>query len=255
MNTNLPPTNKAELTRMRELSARVGNDPLLTQASTGNGSIKLDDVLWIKASGKWMADAVREDIFIPLDLAEVRERVKQKVDPADRHSGASIETAMHAVLPHRVALHVHCVNTIAWAVRQDAPVQLHHQMEGLHWQWIPYVPSGLPLAREIEKVLSAFPQTDVLILGNHGLVLGGDDCSGVEDLLFEVRRRLAISPRQADPTDNAMLAEIADGSYWSGRTMARIGLRMMPPFPSSPLSSVQRVFPSTAGRPVYQTVP
>ena len=40
----------------------------------------------------------------------------------------------------------------------------------------------------------------------------------------------------------------------SGRTMARIGLRMMPPFPSSPLSSVQRVFPSTAGRPVYQTV-
>ena len=41
----------------------------------------------------------------------------------------------------------------------------------------------------------------------------------------------------------------------SGRTMARIGLRMMPPFPSSPLSSVQRVFPSTAGRPVYQTVP
>ena len=41
----------------------------------------------------------------------------------------------------------------------------------------------------------------------------------------------------------------------SGRTMARIGLRMMPPFPSSPLSSVQRVFPSAAGRPVYQTVP
>ena len=41
----------------------------------------------------------------------------------------------------------------------------------------------------------------------------------------------------------------------SGRTMARIGLRMMPPFPSSPLSSVRRVFPSTAGRPVYQTVP
>jgi hypothetical protein len=40
----------------------------------------------------------------------------------------------------------------------------------------------------------------------------------------------------------------------SGRTMARIGLRMMPPFPWSPLSSVQRVFPSTAGRSVDQTV-
>jgi rhamnose utilization protein RhaD (predicted bifunctional aldolase and dehydrogenase) len=214
MSTNISATNQAELTRLRELSARIGNDPLLTQASTGNSSIKLDGVLWIKASGKWMADAIREDILIPLDLADVRERVKQKVDPADRYCGASIETAMHAILPHRVALHVHCVNTIAWAVRQDAPVQLQRQMEGLRWHWIPYVPSGLPLAQEIEKVLFAFPHTDVLILGNHGLVLGGDDCGVVEDLLFEVQRRLAISPRQADSTDYAVMAEIADGSSW-----------------------------------------
>jgi rhamnose utilization protein RhaD (predicted bifunctional aldolase and dehydrogenase) len=214
MNMNLSATNQSELTRLRELSVRIGSDPLLTQASTGNSSIKLDGVLWIKASGKWMADAIREDILIPLDLADVKESVQQQVDPADRCYGASIETAMHAVLPHRVALHVHCVNTIAWAVRQDAPVQLQRQMGGLRWQWIPYVPSGLPLAQEIEKVLSAFPHTDVLILGNHGLVLGGDDCGAVEDLLFEVQRRLAISPRQAEPTDYAVLSEIADGSSW-----------------------------------------
>ena len=84
MSTNTSATNQAELTRLRELSARIGNDPLLTQASTGNSSIKLDGVLWIKASGKWMADALREDILIPLNLADVRKRVKQKVDPADR---------------------------------------------------------------------------------------------------------------------------------------------------------------------------
>ena len=42
---------------------------------------------------------------------------------------------------------------------------------------------------------------------------------------------------------------------WSGRTMARIGLRMMPPFPWFPLSSVRRVFPSTAGRLAFQVVP
>jgi ribulose-5-phosphate 4-epimerase/fuculose-1-phosphate aldolase len=214
INKNMSATNQAELTRLRELSARIGSDPLLTQASTGNSSIKLEGVLWIKASGKWMADAIRKDILIPLDLADVRERVTQKVDPADRYHGASIETAMHAVLPHRVALHVHCVNTIAWAVRQDAPVQLQRQMEGLHWQWIPYVPSGLPLAQEIEKVLSDFPHTDVLILGNHGLVLGGDDCGAVEDLLYAVQRRLAIRPRQADSTDYAVLAELAHGSSW-----------------------------------------
>jgi rhamnose utilization protein RhaD (predicted bifunctional aldolase and dehydrogenase) len=98
MSKNMSATNQAELTSLRELSARIGSDPLLTQASTGNSSIKLEGVLWIKASGKWMADAIHEDILIPLDLAEVRERVKQTIDPAERYTRASIETAMHAVL-------------------------------------------------------------------------------------------------------------------------------------------------------------
>jgi rhamnose utilization protein RhaD (predicted bifunctional aldolase and dehydrogenase) len=214
MNKKMSATDQAELTPLRELSARIGIDPLFTQASTGNSSIKLDGVVWIKASGKWMADAVHEDILIPLDLAEVQACLKQRRDPAERYSRASIETAMHAVMPHRVVLHVHCVNTIAWAVRQDAQVQLERQLHGLRWQWISYVPSGLPLACEIEKVLSAFPNTNVLILGNHGLVIGGADCNAVEDLLFQVQQRLAICPRQAYPTDYAALAEIADGSTW-----------------------------------------
>jgi rhamnose utilization protein RhaD (predicted bifunctional aldolase and dehydrogenase) len=214
MNKNVSLTNRAELMQLRELSARIGGDPLLTQASTGNSSIKLDGVLWIKASGKWMADAICEDIFIPLDLAEVKERVKQKIDPAELYNGASIETAMHAVLPHRVLLHVHSVNTIAWAVRQDARVQLEHQLDGLRWQWISYVPSGLPLAREIEKVLSAAADTDVFVLGNHGLVIGGDDCRAVDDLLSQVEQRAAICPRRKDTTDYAALAEIADSSSW-----------------------------------------
>ena len=143
MREHTPVASQAELQPLLELTQRVGSDPLLTQASTGNSSAKLDGVLWIKASGKWMADALRDDILIPLDLAEVvRECLRQGVDPAERYPSASLETAMHAVLPHRVVLHVHCVNTIAWAVRNDAPIQLQRRLEGLRWQWIPYVAVG-----------------------------------------------------------------------------------------------------------------
>ena len=103
-----------ELGPLRKLTARVGGDLRLTQASTGNTSMKLDGVLWIKASGKWMADALEEGILIPLNLAEVRrDCLSRDIDPAVHYPGASVETAMHAVLPHRVVLHVHCVNTIA----------------------------------------------------------------------------------------------------------------------------------------------
>jgi rhamnose utilization protein RhaD (predicted bifunctional aldolase and dehydrogenase) len=177
--------------------------------------MKLDDVLWIKASGKWMADALCDDVLIPLDLTEVvRECLLQGVDPAERYPNASLETAMHATLPHRVILHVHCVNTIAWAVRSDAPIQLQRRLEGLRWQWVPYVASGLPLSREIEHALSANPDSCLFVLGNHGLVIGGEDAKTVEDLLSEVTRRLAILPRQAHPADYAALAEMSEDSSW-----------------------------------------
>ena len=58
-----------------------------------------------------------------------------------------------------------------------------------HWQWIPYVPLGLPLAQEIDKALSASAETDLFVLSNHGLVIGGNDCDAIEELLSEVEHR------------------------------------------------------------------
>jgi rhamnose utilization protein RhaD (predicted bifunctional aldolase and dehydrogenase) len=203
-----------ELQPLLELTQRVGSDPLLTQASTGNSSFKLDGVIWIKASGRWMADALRDDIFIPLDLAEVTECLRQGIDPAGRYPSASLETSMHAALPHRVVLHVHCVNTIAWAVRRDAPSQLRRRLDGLPWQWIPYVASGLPLSRAVERSVSAHPDTTVFVLGNHGLVGAAENVGDVEAVLSDVRERLAIVPRAGRPADYAWLREICAGSPW-----------------------------------------
>jgi len=204
-----------DLGPLLDLAGRVGRNPLLTQASTGNISLKLDGALWIKASGKWLADASGGKILIPLDLASVRASIRQNIDPAELYPDASIETAMHVTMPQRVVLHVHSVNTIAWAVREDAAAQLGTRLHGLRWQWISYVASGLPLAREIERALSAHPDTDVLVLGNHGLVLGGENCKAAEDLLNEIERRLTIAPREAHPADYALLAELAGDSPWA----------------------------------------
>jgi rhamnose utilization protein RhaD (predicted bifunctional aldolase and dehydrogenase) len=215
MNSNVSSFSQVQLARLRLLTARIGANPLLTQASTGNSSIKLGGVLWIKASGKWMADAMREDIFLPLDLAEITgDCLRRDVDPSRRYPGASVETAMHAVLPHRVVVHVHSVNTIAWAIREDAAVQLRHKLDGIRWQWIPYVASGLPLSAAIERAYHACPDTDVFVLGNHGLVVGGANPNAVEDLLLKVEVRLALSPRAAHPADYSALEEICRNSSW-----------------------------------------
>ena len=209
------PSGPAELQPLLDLTASLGSDPLLTQASTGNTSIKHNGILWIKATGKWMADALLDDIFAPLDLAVVSQCLDRGVNPTGCYPKASVETAMHAVLPHAVVLHVHCVNTIAWAVRSDAPVLLQARLAGLPWHWIPYVPSGLPLARTIGCALSSRPQSSVFVLGNHGLVIGAACVTGAAQLLAETTRRLSLGPRQAHPADYARLLDISAGSAWS----------------------------------------
>ena len=261
MRTNAPAVNQLELEPLMELTARVGSDPLLTQASTGNSSLKADGVLWIKASGKWMADAKDQDILIPLDLAELMSRcLQQNVDPSVRFPGASLETAMHAVLPHRVVLHVHCVNTIAWAVRRDAPAALTRPLDGLRWQWVPYIASGLPLAREIEKALATQPDTDVFALGNHGLVVGGEDVKAVEDLLCDVKQRLAIYPRHAHPADYTALSEISEDSPWELPDDDEVHALGTDPISQTILSGgllypCQAIFTSTTTAELFRSIP
>ena len=251
---------KAELAQLRELSARIGADPLLTQASTGNTSVKLDDVLWIKASGRWLAHAKHEDILVPLNLPEVMRYINQQIDPADVYACASIETAMHAVLPHRVVLHVHSVNTIAWAVRQDARRQLQRHLEGLRWQWVPYVPSGLPLAQEIERALSLSPDPNVLVLGNHGLVIAGDRCEEVAHLLSEVERRLAIPPRPAKFADYQALDQIIESSSWElpedeGVHALALDLESQAVLSGGILFPCQSMFSNSTSREIFLAVP
>jgi len=211
----------SEIDALLKLSGRIGRDPLLAQASSGNTSLKRDGTLWVKASGKWLADADREEILVPVKLAECLDRFRRgdPVPAFDESSWAthlrpSIETFMHAVLPQRVVLHVHSVNTIAWAVRSDAPMQLAMKLFGLPWCWIPYRRSGLPLAREIQICSRRDPRSNIFVLGNHGLVVAADDCAAAEALLFEIERRLATVPRLVPQANFGALEEVLQISGW-----------------------------------------
>jgi rhamnose utilization protein RhaD (predicted bifunctional aldolase and dehydrogenase) len=211
----------ADIRSLLRLSARIGSDPLLVHASSGNTSLKLNGTLWIKASGKWLANAEQEEILVPVNLADCQDCLEDgRPLPACRGSSRasclrpSIETFMHAVLPQRYVVHVHCVHTLAWAVRADAHLQLAERLSGLQWQWIPYVASGLPLARAIQLASSKRPNADIFVLGNHGLVVCGDDCDSVDSLLADVRRRLACQPRAVPTPKLRFLERIQRFSHW-----------------------------------------
>ena len=204
-----------ELTALKKLSARVGADPLLVQAAGGNTSLKQDGVMWIKASGTWLRDAASKDIFVPVGH-EALLTALAKNDPAceactdfvlanlnSTGLRPSIETTVHALMPQRVAVHVHCVNTIAWAIRSDAEQQLAGKLQDFNWAIIPYARPGLPLANTIATRLK--PGIDVLILGNHGLVVAADTVAKAESLLSRVVKSLTKPVRAVVPPDLAAL--------------------------------------------------
>lgn len=211
--------NDGDTQSLRDLSARLGRNPLLVQASTGNTSVKTGDTLWIKASGQWLLQADARNFLVGVSLSAALESVREGVDiPMSAVSwgegSPSIETAMHAVLPQRVVLHVHSVNAIAWAVREDGPKQLASRLGDIQWQWIPYRASGIPLAKEIEAAVRARPATDVFVLANHGLVICGESCQAADALLAIVEARITITPRPQPEPLWGLLDESAAGTGW-----------------------------------------
>ena len=148
----------ADTEGIRDLSAKLAANRLLVQASTGNTSVKTGDTLWIKASGKWLADATAPDFLTPVALSRARMCLDAEgtIPETEKTSGAcaSIETAMHAVLPHKVVIHVHSVNAIAWAVRSDAANALGSALGDFSWRWIPYTTIGVPLAKRMQEAIA-----------------------------------------------------------------------------------------------------
>lgn len=201
------------------LAARVGADTNLVQGPGGNVSIKDGDVMWIKASGTWLAHAETKPIMVPVALPALLADF-ERGDPAcdscvgfvraDINPDAlrpSIETSVHAVMPQRIVVHVHCVETIAWAARADAEKSLAPLLRDMPWAFVPYVKPGLSLSQAMQPVVEAGAR--VIILGNHGLVVAGETPYEAETLLDDVVNRLKRPMRETRPPGRAHLERLA----------------------------------------------
>jgi len=195
-----------DLQELKSLSAALGGDSALVQGPGGNTSIKDDDgCMWIKASGTWLCHAEEQPIFVPLRHAAVMmaiEAGQEALPPEAILPGGpeglrpSVETSLHALLPHRVVAHSHAVNAIVTAVQANVEALLAERLSGLNWAFVPYCRPGLPLTQSVAEVVRS-RRPDVLLLGNHGLVVGADDGGSALALTYEVERRLAHPARPA----------------------------------------------------------
>lgn len=206
------------------VSRRLGLDPLQVQGPGGNTSLKHGDAMWIKASGTWLAEAGDRDIMVPCNVGVLRAALAQdavaqpdqaEVVPAELNPlglRSSIETAVHAALDWPVVLHTHCVATIAMAIRRDGPDSIADILSDLDVAVVPYVKPGWDLAKAIHRTVR--PETKVVILCNHGLVVCGDAVAPTEALLRIVSARLQPNVLAPPIPESDDLAARLAGTGW-----------------------------------------
>jgi len=173
----------------------LGADTSLVLHGGGNVSVKAPcttplgeavEALWIKASGRNLAALEMPDLC-PVDLARARKLgdLADQDDTAlaramrcclldDEGATPSIETPLHALLPHRFVDHSHADVLVALTQR-DGGEELTREALGDRVAVVPYVRPGPSLARAVAQAYERHRHAEGIVLLRHGLVTFGDD--------------------------------------------------------------------------------
>jgi rhamnose utilization protein RhaD (predicted bifunctional aldolase and dehydrogenase) len=175
-------------------------------------------MMWIKASGTELADAETKPIFVAVNRDAARAEAfgagdgtckATVIDPTNTLR-PSIETTFHALLDWPVVAHTHSVPTIVHAISAAGRKAAAKKLTGLPVIFAPYRKPGIPLTSAIARRLT--PETQVIILENHGLVCAGPTVDAVAALLTEIEARLDMPV--LIPTQPAPDAPTPNGYLW-----------------------------------------
>jgi rhamnose utilization protein RhaD (predicted bifunctional aldolase and dehydrogenase) len=200
--------------QVKAFCAHIGADPLLVQGAGGNVSWKDGSTLWVKASGTWLAEAQLKDIFVPVDLSLLQTALFKQdfsVNP-EVISGSdlrpSIETLLHALMPHKVVAHLHAIEILAHLVQVNAKEKIKYLVgDSVKWIYVDYFKPGADLARAISRKLAKNPDADVVFLGNHGVVIGGETIDDVNSTLSILLSILQTTTLQSLPVSSPLKLE------------------------------------------------
>jgi len=195
----------------RELALRVyttrllGGEPRLVLHGGGNTSVKLRakdfvgdewDVLCVKGSGWDMAaiepqglpavkmgallkaralDRLSDEDMVTLQRANL-------IDPSSPNP--SVETLLHAFLPHKFVDHTHSTAVLAIIDQGENSEALSRKVFGPKMGYVPYIKPGFDLAKAAAEVFEADTSVEGLILDKHGIFTFGDNARQAYDRMI-----------------------------------------------------------------------
>lgn len=209
------------LGRLVYRSNLLGRDVRITNTGGGNTSAKLQepdpltgepvDVLWVKGSGGDLRTADRS-LFASLCMdrllglqakynAATPRGPKTPIEDAMvgmyphctfglNPRAASIDTPLHAFIPHRHVDHTHPNAVIAVAASKNGR-ELTREIYGDRVIWTPWQRPGFDLGLKLAQICRDHPSAQGVILGQHGLINWADDDRACYELSLELIERAA----------------------------------------------------------------
>jgi rhamnose utilization protein RhaD (predicted bifunctional aldolase and dehydrogenase)/NAD(P)-dependent dehydrogenase (short-subunit alcohol dehydrogenase family) len=200
-------------------SQLLGRDHTLVLHGGGNTSVKVkerlvtgeeEDVLYVKGSG-WDLETIKEAGFAPVRLAHLRKLAQleflsdpQMMNELMTHvtrAGApapSVETILHAILPHKYVDHTHADAALALTNTADGEKHVR-EIYGNDVVLIPYVMPGFDLARLCAEKFAAESHAGTIgmVLMNHGVFsFGATARESYERMIALVTRAEAFLARR-----------------------------------------------------------
>jgi rhamnose utilization protein RhaD (predicted bifunctional aldolase and dehydrogenase)/NAD(P)-dependent dehydrogenase (short-subunit alcohol dehydrogenase family) len=216
----------------------LGGEPRLVLHGGGNTSVKTRvaditgspvEVLCVKGSG-WDMGTIEAPGLPAVRLAPLKELTGlqalsdedmvnvQRCNLLDSKSpNPSVETLLHAFLPHKFIDHTHSNAVLALTDQPDGEA-LARDVYGKRAALVPYIMPGFALARKADEVSRANPDVEGLILLKHGIFSMGATAEEAYvrmiDLVTLAEKRLAKATRKifagaSLPTKIATAADVA----------------------------------------------
>ena len=215
----------------------LGSDPRMVLHGGGNTSVKTTvkdmlgedvEVICIKGSG-WDMGVIEPAGLPAVRLAPLRKLRKldklsdedmvnfQRINLLDSASpNPSVETLLHAFLPHKFVDHVHSTAVLALTDQPDNKA-LVHEVYGDRVAYVPYTIPGFALAKSVADVFDKNPKVEGLVLLQHGIFTVGETAEQAYSRMIEfvtmaeerlTRQRKTLIPAKL-PAKIASLPEIA----------------------------------------------
>ena len=197
----------------------LGRDPLLVLHGGGNTSVKstaTDDlgqehaVIAVKGSGADMADI--EPWGLPaVKLGPLRE-LRALDDLSDESMvnvqrlnllnaaapNPSVETLLHAFLPHKFVDHTHAAAVLSLVDQPDGEALAREVYDG-RMGIVPYIAPGFGLAKAAAQVFDEKPDVEGLILHKHGIFTFGETAREAYERMIEMVSLAESRLRQGRP--------------------------------------------------------